>query len=45
MFYTIYIRYIKKYQDYACIELPNGAKCNASFFWECVRLGILDEDA
>ena len=36
-------RFFKKF-DYCSIELPNGAKCNPNFFWECVRLGILSED-
>ena len=36
-------RYAKDF-DYACITLPNGAKCNPGFFWECVRLGILSPD-
>lgn len=36
-------RYYKKMSN-CHIELPNGAKCNSNFFWECVRLGILSED-
>ena len=37
-------RFIKNRENYCIIDLPNGAKCNPNFFWECVRLGILSED-
>lgn len=30
--------------NYARIQLPNGAHCNANFFWYAVDLGILSED-
>lgn len=35
---------IRQKWNYPCIDLPNGAKCNADFFWYCVKLGILSED-
>jgi hypothetical protein len=41
---TNFRRYWKQEQNRAGIELPNGAKCNADFFWMAVELGILNED-
>ena len=49
MYYTIPTRWRRWYlknqvRNEATIELPNGMKCNADFFWFAVELGILSED-
>lgn len=40
-YYKMYRRFLKRY-NYCCIELDNGIKCNHSFYWYCVELGIID---
>lgn len=44
--YTISNRFrsYRQEMNYAAIELPNGMKCNADFFWYAVELGILNKD-
>ena len=44
--YTAATRYHQPRQLYThtCIMLPNGAKCNICFYWDCVILGILTAD-
>ena len=41
---TVWRRLNRQLHTHACIELPNGAKCNADFFWEAVRLWFLSPD-
>lgn len=42
MHYTIWHRSYKNERNHVSIILPNGMKCNASFFWFAVELGILN---
>ena len=44
--YTISCKYRTHYQydTYACIEMPNGMKCNPAFWMYCIHNGILTWD-
>lgn len=44
--YTISCKYRTHYQfsTYACIEMPNGMKCNPAFWRYCIHNGILTWD-
>lgn len=42
--YKRWRRFWNQESNRATIELPNGAHCNADFYWHCVDLGIISMD-
>lgn len=44
---TIATKYVRRRYNrfnYACIEMPNGMKCNPNFWMYCIEKGILTWD-